>query len=158
MFTMMKFEYQAKLSDILHVEDEKYKNLKIRLPVDDFTYDDGDGVMGMIDSDMNESIKCGQQAAKYIIQNDLIDKTWRVDEEGLLKRIMILCDGFIDNCTVPGSPEYGKCWKSANNSGCCPYGCPTPSPEPLPEKPACSISYNTCNGSAYKVCNSLKRI
>lgn len=152
MFTMMKFEYQAKLSDILHIEDEKYKNLKIRLPVDDFIYDDGDGVMGMIDSDMEESIKCGQQAAKYIIQNDLIDKTWRVDEEGLLKRIMILCDGFIDNCTVPGAPEYGKCWKyRISGCGCGgPYGCP-----PLEEKVKPTIK-NSCNPNYVMKCGNTR--
>ena len=24
-----------------------------------------------------------------------------------------------DNCQNPGAPEYGKCWKKKNNSGCC---------------------------------------
>ena len=24
-----------------------------------------------------------------------------------------------NNCLNPGAPEYGKCWKKKNNSGCC---------------------------------------
>ena len=151
MFTMMKFEYQANLSDILHVEDEKYKNLKIRLPVDDLTYDAGNGVMGMIDSDINESIKCGQQAAKYIIYNNLLDNTWRIDEDGLLRRTMISCDGFIDNCTLPNSPEYGKCWKyRVSGCGCGgPYGCPE-----IEEKVAPAIKNNCSSNYVIKCANT----
>lgn len=151
-FTMMKFEYQAKLSDILHVEDEKYKNLKIRLPVDDFICQDSDGRMDMIGSDINESIECGQQAAKYIIQNDLLDKTWMISDEGLLKRIMIRCDGFVDNCTVPGQPEYGKCWKyRISGCGCGgPYGCP-----PIEEKVKPVIK-NSCNPNYVIKCGNTR--
>lgn len=152
MFTMMKFEYQAKLSDILHVEDEKYKNLKIRLPVDDFICQESDGRMDMIGSDINESIKCGQDAAKYIIQNDLLDKTWMVSDEGLLKRIMIRCDGFVDNCTIPGQPEYGKCWKyRISGCGCGgPYGCP-----PIEEKVKPVIK-NSCNPNYVMKCGNTR--
>lgn len=152
MFTMMKFEYQAKLSDILHVEDEKYKNLKIKLPVDDFICQDGEGRMDMIGSDINESIQCGQQAAKYIIQNDLLDKTWMVSDEGLLKRIMIRCDGFVDNCTIPGQPEYGKCWKyRISGCGCGgPYGCP-----PIEEKVKPVIK-NSCNPNYVMKCGNTR--
>jgi len=152
MFTMMKFEYQAKLSDILHVEDEKYKNLKIKLPVDDLIYQGNDGQMDMIGSDINESIQCGQQAAKYIIQNDLLDKTWMVSEDGLLKRIMIRCDGFVDNCTIPGQPEYGKCWKyRISGCGCGgPYGCP-----PIEEKIKPVIK-NSCNPNYVIKCGNTR--
>ena len=140
-FTMMRFEYQAKLGDILHIEDEKYKNLKIRLPVDDLFFEDNDGKMEMIGSDVGESIKCGQQAAKYIIENDLLDNTWKVSEDGLLKRKIIRCDGFVDNCTIPGQPEYNKCWKyRISGCGCGgPYGCP-----PIEEKVKPVIK-NSCN-------------
>lgn len=144
MFTMMKFEFQANLGDILHVEDEKYKNLKIRLPVDDLMYDDGNGAVGIIDSDIEESIKCGQQAAKYIISNDMLEKTWRVDDEGLLRRTMIRCDGFVNNCTLPNSPEYGKCWKyRISGCGCGgPYGCPEIEEKVVPViKNNCSSNY-----------------
>jgi hypothetical protein len=152
MFTMMKFEYQAKLSDILHVEDEKYKNLKIRLPVDDLIYQGNDGQTNMIGSDINESIECGQQAAKYIIQNDLLDNTWRVAEDGLLRRIMIHCDGFVDNCTIPGQPEYGKCWKyRISGCGCGgPYGCP-----PIEEKIKPVIK-NSCNPNYVIKCGNTR--
>jgi len=152
MFTMMKFEYQAKLSDILHVEDEKYKNLKIKLPVDDLVCDGTDGQMNIIGSDINQSIECGQQAAKYIIQNDLLDKTWTVNEEGLLKRIMIRCDGFVDNCTIPGQPEYNKCWKyRISGCGCGgPYGCP-----PIEEKKQPVIK-NSCNPNYVIKCGNTR--
>jgi hypothetical protein len=45
------------------------------------------GFAGMMSSDMDDSIKCGQEAAKYILKNDLIDKTWKVADDGLLKRV-----------------------------------------------------------------------
>jgi hypothetical protein len=151
-FTMMKFEYQAKINDILHIEDEKYKNLKIRLPVDDLIYQNGDGQTNIIGSDINESIQCGQQAAKYIIQNDLLDKTWMVDENGLLRRMMIRCDGFVDNCTIPGQPEYGKCWKyRISGCGCGgPYGCP-----PIEEKNKPTIK-NSCNQNYVIKCGNTR--
>ena len=41
---------------------------------------------------------------------DLIDQ---FEEE----RVGSGCCG--DNCLNPGAPEYGKCWKKKNNSGCC---------------------------------------
>ncbi len=151
-FTMMRFEYQAKLGDILHIEDEKYKNLKIRLPVDDLVFDDGEGNMTMIGSDVAESIKCGQQAAKYIIENNLIDETWRIDDDGLLKRTIIRCDGFVDNCTIPGQPEYGKCWKyRISGCGCGgPYGCP-----PIEEKVKPVIK-NSCNPNYVIKCGNTR--
>ena len=151
-FTMMKYEYHAKLSDILHVEDEKYQNLKIKLPVDDLVYEGADGQTNMIGYDIQDSIKCGQVAAKYIIQNDLLDKTWTVAEDGLLKRIMIRCDGFVDNCTVPGQPEYNKCWKyRISGCGCGgPYGCP-----PIEEKTNPVIK-NSCNPNYVIKCGNTR--
>jgi len=142
-FTMMRYEHQAKVDDLLEITNEKYKNLKIRLPVDDLV-DDAMGFAGMMSSDMDDSIKCGQEAAKYILKNDLIDNTWRVADDGLLKRIMVRCDGFKDNCLIPGQPEYGKCWKyRISGCGCGgPYGCPEIEKKvETPVKNYCSPNY-----------------
>jgi len=142
-FTMMRYEHQARVDDLLEITNEKYKNLKIRLPVDDLV-DDAMGFSGMMSSDMDDSIKCGQEAAKYILKNDLIDKTWKVADDGLLKRIMVRCDGFKDNCLIPGQPEYGKCWKyRISGCGCGgPYGCPEIEKKvEAPVKNYCSPNY-----------------
>ena len=70
-----------------------------------------------------------------MIEKNLINDTWKVNADNVLERDHIRCDGFINNCTVEGQPEYGKCWKYAT-SGCgCggPYGC-APEPKKV-EKP-----------------------
>ena len=122
------------------------------IPVDDLVYEGSDGQTNMIGYDIQDSIKCGQVAAKYIIQNDLLDKTWTVAEDGLLKRIMIRCDGFVDNCTIPGQPEYNKCWKyRISGCGCGgPYGCP-----PIEEKVK-PIIKNSCNPNYVIKCGNTR--
>lgn len=158
--TMMKYEHHVKVDDILEIKDPKHKELKIKLSVDDLV-DDVMGFAGNLNSDMDESIECGQKAAQYIIGNDLIDKTWRVDDNGLLHRIMIRCDGFVNNCLIPGQPEYGKCWKyRISGCGCGgPYGCPEIKKVDTQVKNYCSPNYiikcaetraNACQGGSIK--------
>jgi len=141
-----------------------FENINVQIPADSFKPKNGVLNILSVNHDEEESEKEVVYFVKYLVNKKEIGnakESWFIDKKtkNLTRRHACFGDfGFINNCTIEDQPEYGKCWKSANNSGCCPYGCPTPSPEPLPEKPACSISYNTCNGSAYKVCNSLKRI
>ena len=141
-----------------------FENINVQTPADSFK--PKNGILNVLSVTNNEEESKNEVVnfVKYLVNKKEIGNTkesWFIDKKtkNLTRRHACFGDfGFINNCTIEDQPEYGKCWKQANNSGCCPYGCPTPSPEPLPEKPACSISYNSCNGSAYKVCNSLKRV
>lgn len=141
-----------------------FENINVQVPSDSFKPKNGILNVLSVNNDEEESKNEVVNFVKYLINKKEIGNTkesWFIDKKtkNLTRRHACFGDfGFINNCTIEDQPEYGKCWKQANNSGCCPYGCPTPSPEPLPEKPACSISYNSCNGSVYKVCNSLKRV
>jgi hypothetical protein len=141
-----------------------FENINVQIPSDSFKPKNGILNVLSVNHDEEESKNEVVNFVKYLVNKKEIGNTkesWFIDKKtkNLTRRHACFGDfGFINNCTIEDQPEYGKCWKQANNSGCCPYGCPTTSPEPLPEKHNCSISYNSCNGSAYKVCNSLKRV
>lgn len=141
-----------------------FENINAQMPADSFKPKNGILNVLSVNHDEEESKNEVVNFVKYLVNKKEIGNTkesWFIDKKtkNLTRRHACCGDfGFINNCTIEDQPEYGKCWKPANNSGCCPYGCPTVSPEPLPEKPACSISYNSCNNSSYKVCNSLKRV
>jgi len=141
-----------------------FENINVQVPADSFKPKNGILNVLSVNHDEEESKNEVVDFVKYLVNKKEIGnvkQSWFIDKKtkNLTRRHACCGDfGFINNCTIEDQPEYGKCWKPANNSGCCPYGCPTVSPEPLPEKPACSISYNSCNNSSYKVCNSLKRV
>jgi hypothetical protein len=141
-----------------------FENINVQVPADSFKPKNSILNVLSVNHDEEESKNEVVDFVKYLVNKKEIGnvkQSWFIDKKtkNLTRRHACCGDfGFINNCTIEDQPEYGKCWKPANNSGCCPYGCPTASPEPLPEKPACSISYNSCNNSAYKVCNSLKRV
>lgn len=141
-----------------------FENINVQFPADSFKPKSGMINVLSVNHNEEESAKEVKDFVKYLVnKKDIgnVKQSWFVDKKtkNLMRRHACCGDfGFINNCTIEGQPEYGKCWKPENNSGCCPYGCPTPSPEPTPAKPVCSVSYNSCNGGVYRVCNSLKRI
>ena len=141
-----------------------FENINVQVPADSFKPKNGMFNVLSVNHDEDESATEVKSFVKYLInKKDIgnVKQSWFVDKKTkILMRRHACCGdfGFINNCTIEGQPEYGKCWKPENNSGCCPYGCPTPAPEPTPAKPVCSVSYNSCNGGVYKVCNSLKRV
>jgi len=59
----------------------------------------------------------------FLKENDLIrpDRAspFEIDKHGNLIRSHFACGcGCLNNASIPGEPEYGKPWKSCNNSGC----------------------------------------
>lgn len=144
----------------------------VQIPADSYKPKNGMLNALSIDSDFDESLNSAKSFVKYLKHKDGIgnkpNQSWEIDPKtkNLVRKFSCCGDlGFINNCTIEGQPEYGKCWKPANNSGCCPYGCPT-TPEPVaPPKVECVIKYNNCNsnsynscgGSSYSVCNCRTR-
>lgn len=166
-----KFNIMSDGNNILFKE-EKFVSLDAKefdMNIDDFnvqiaadTYKPKNNVFNMlsIENNIDESLESAKLFVKYLKNKDSIGKnanqSWEIDSKtnSLTRKFSCYGDlGFINNCTIEGQPEFGKCWKSENNSGCCPYGCQTTKESPTPEKPVCSISYNSCNKSSYISCN-----
>lgn len=141
-----------------------FENINVQAPADSFKSKNGTFNVLSVGHNQEESTNEVKNFVKYLVnKKDIgnVKQSWFIDKKTktLMRRHACCGDfGFINNCTIEGQPEHGKCWKPENNSGCCPYGCPTPAPAPIPAKPVCSVSYNSCNGGVYTVCNSLKRV
>ena len=134
--------------------DKSDKKIKVQLACDSFHCDNKNKLNALATfGDEMSSIEEAKNFVDYLYSKDLIgndDKhNWFVDtkNDSLLTRRKIQCDalGFRNNCTIEGQPEYGKCWKPDNNSGCCPYGCPkVEHVEPTVYK-TCAVRYSSCN-------------
>ena len=158
--TMLK----AEKSNYLFKNDKKIfitsnnndKKIKVQLACDSYHCDDKNKLNALATfSDEMSSIDEARNFVDYLYSKDLLgseDKhNWFIDSENdnMLTRRKIQCDslGFRNNCTIEGQPEYGKCWKPDNNSGCCPYGCPKIEPiEPTVYK-SCAVRYSACNNN-----------
>lgn len=181
--TNKKFNILSDNNNVL-VKEEKFTSLscsEFNLTGNEFnvqiaadSYKPANGVFNALSVSENydDSLNAAKSFVKYLKAKDNIgenpNQSWKIDKDSknLIRKFSCCSDlGFINNCTIEGQPEYGKCWKPENNSGCCPYGCPK-TPEPIaPLKESCSISYNSCNynsynncnGAIYSVCNCRKR-
>jgi hypothetical protein len=131
-------------------------DLKLTLPLDEMVVAQGEEWQPVC-CDAAESCACAKTFVEFIIEKDLYgqgeEQSWYKDENNNLVRKHISCcgdNGFINNCKVPGNPEFGKCWKCKNNTGCCTYGscgCEEP-PKPKVILP-CRTRYNTCSITRY---------
>lgn len=105
-----------------------------------------EGDFSMQSSTHEKAVEEAKVMVEHILTNNLIGGEWDI-KDGVLTRDHIACQGFKPNCLVFGSPEYGKCPKPQNNTGCCTYGsCWRKPPEPVvPPKRFCGARYSTCN-------------
>lgn len=147
------YDHLVKLDDIIHTKKHKcLSGVKVKIPCDDIQFkNESFGFAGEY-SDLNTSIECATEAVNYMIEKGLLGDVWSVNNENILNRNIIKCDGFVNNCTIEGQPEYKKCWKyRISGCGCGgPYGCP-------PEKK--KIQNNVANfcGSNYSIkCSSTR--
>lgn len=108
---------------------------------------------------VDDSLNAAKYFMEYIFGKNVFgDKegdVWSKDQENNLVRNIFQCDCFTNNCKIKGNPEYGKCWKPKNNTGCCTYGScagTTPIPEPKFEN-NCDIRYHTSCGRVSYVSN-----
>ena len=129
-------------------------SLNVTCPCGDIVCLD-DGTIKALNFEQEDALESAKTAVMDIVENDLYgpeeDKMWYKDEDGNLVRKFISCDGsYINNCLVPGNPEFGKCWKCKNNTGCCTYGSCGCEQKPQPKViPTCNLRYNSCGGTRY---------
>lgn len=145
--------------DEMHALSDKFSeimNLNLCVPVDEMLSDE-DGVFTQMCMSANQACECAKQFITYILDNDLYGpnefQPWYKDGEDNLVRKHIRCcgdNGFINNCKVPGNPEFGKCWKCKNNTGCCTYGsCGCEEPPKRQVVLPCRTRYNSCSVRSY---------
>ena len=140
------------------------EKIKVQLACDSFHCDDKNVLNALaIFDNQEESIKQAEFFVDYLFKKGLVGTkekhNWFIDKdnENKLTRSKIQCDslGFRNNCTIEGQPEYGKCWKPDNNSGCCPYGCPKIEPIEETVYKSCATRYSSCNNTTvYSSCNN----
>jgi hypothetical protein len=135
---------------------DEIMQLKVSLPCDEALYND-DGEWMQMCATENEACESAKCCLIDIIENNMYgpeeDKQWYKDDSNSLVRKFISCcgdNGFTNNCLVPGNPEFGKCWKCKNNTGCCTYGSCGCAQKPQPKIiSSCACRYNSCTGTRY---------
>lgn len=150
--------------EIFLTTNHNKEKIKVQLACDSFHCDDKNTLNALaIFDNQEESIKQAEIFVDYLFKKDLVGNkkkhSWFIDKdnENKLTRSKIQCDslGFRNNCTIEGQPEYGKCWKPENNSGCCPYGCPKIEPIEETVYKSCATRYSACNNTTvYSSCNN----
>jgi hypothetical protein len=139
--------------------------LNISLAADELVIAMGNGNQESIGSSLAEAAEAGKYFIHHLVENKLYgdgpDQPFYKDENNNLVRKFFACDCFNNNCKLMGSPEYGKCWKSKNNSGCCAYGscAKDDNVKPDAKKPTgcCNVRYNSSCGSVRSSsCNSVR--
>jgi hypothetical protein len=125
-------------------------SLKLSLPVDEFLKPQGMGFSNLCAS-VDEACDSAKYFINYLVNQDnygdMENQSW-YKKEGFLSRKYFACNCYSNNCLTPGNPEYGKCWKPKNNTGCCTYGSGAnnddkPTPAPVVN---CNKRYNTSCG------------
>jgi hypothetical protein len=115
------------------------------------------------DAEILDQVKLGLD---YIWEQDLVTldgqpkkdhHLYKVDVNGFLLRDGYNSEGYFNNATLPGAPEFGKPWKAANNSGCC-SGCKkTPDPVVPPPKLGCYVQERVCGSRTVRSCQVVRQ-
>lgn len=143
--------------------DNPLFNVKINVPMDDYYEFDATG--NMIDEQLHsrtEVLDAAYNCLQYLHKHDMVGegKTFQI-KHGTLVRNHFACSFGCNkrNCKNPEAPEYGKCRKCDQHSGCgygC--GCDAPAPEPQPKiKTGCFTSVKTGGIVSTRVGSSLSR-
>ena len=138
--------------------------LNVSLAADELVMAMSDGSQESYGSSLVEAIDAAKAFIGHLVENKLYgngaDQPFYKDEKNNLVRKFFACDCFNNNCKLMSSPEYGKCWKPKNNSGCCAYGsCAKDDVAPDVKKPigCCNVRYNSSCGSLHSSsCNSVR--
>ena len=156
-YMVHKYDHVVLLDDIVELDKHKcLSGVKVKIPCDDIIFKDHN--FGFQQSDMLSSVEAATDAINFIIEKEQINTVWKVNDEGMLERNYIKCDGFVDNCTIEGQPEYQKCWKyGVSGCGCGgPYGCP-PQPKKIvtPVQNFCGANYSIrCANTRTSACQT----
>lgn len=126
-------------------------SLKLSLPVDEFFMPQTVGSINICAS-TNEACEAAKYFVSYLVDQDkygnMENQSWHKQDE-FLARKYFACNCYNNNCLTSGNPEYGKCWKPKNNTGCCTYGsCASDDKSTKSQAPvvSCNNRYNTVCG------------
>lgn len=135
-----------------------------------FSFNKAGVLMQHISSNKEEAIQDAVLAYEFMKKHNLIlsseenkDKAWFKVSMKNLQRIRFNCRCQQNNCCIEGSPEYGKCYKQQNNSGCVccgkrydPCKCQEEAP-PAPPKIGCFVKSNKVGNAAISYCSKVSR-
>ncbi len=153
---------------IVGLENNPLYLCKVEVPREEMLIAQSDGMAQMVDgsSDIEilDQVKLGLD---YIWESDLVTMpgqpvkdhhVFKVDESGSLVRLGYNSDdGYFNNATLPGAPEFGKPWKPENNSGCC-SGCKKDEEPPArPVKLGCYINERVCGSRKVRSCQVVRQ-
>lgn len=153
---------------IVGMQDNPLYYCKVEFPCEELLMAQSNGMAAMVDGstedEILEQVKLGLD---YIWESDLVtlngqpakdQHLFGVDVTGsLTRRGYNYDDGYFNNATLPGAPEYGKFWKPENNSGCC-SGCKkTEEPTPRPPKLGCYVSERVCGSRTVRSCQVVRQ-
>lgn len=141
---------------------------KVEVPREEMLFAMSDGTAEKADwSTDDEIVDQVKLGLDYIWESDLVtlpgqtekdNHVFKVDETGLLVRKGYNSDdGYFNNATLPGAPEFGKPWKPENNSGCC-SGCKGKvDPPAKPPKLGCYINERVCGSRTVRSCQVVRQ-
>jgi hypothetical protein len=126
--------------------------LNVEVPNDSYYEFNGSGdCVDVIISSASEQIDHANVCVEFLKANDMIrpDKAtpFEITNEGKLVRSHFACECGFNNSVLPGAPEFGKPWKSDNNSGCCTSCKKCKKTRRRPAKIGCYITYTASNGA-----------
>jgi hypothetical protein len=169
-FLIREKSTQMVLADTMIVgqSDNPLYFCKVDVPHEQLLVAQGFGMAGFVDGAEDEEIldevKLGLD---YIWESDLVTlhgepvkdhHVFKVDESGSLLRTSYNSDdGYFNNATLPGAPEFGKPWKPENNSGCC-SGCKKKVDPPVrPPKLGCYVNERVCGSRTVRSCQVVRQ-
>lgn len=169
-FLIRETHTQMVLADtmIIGQSDNPLYFCKVDVPCEQLLVAQGFGMAGIVDGAEEEEIldqvKLGLD---YIWESDLVTlhgesvkdhHVFKVDGSGSLLRVSYNSDdGYFNNATLPGAPEFGKPWKPENNSGCC-SGCKKKVDPPVrPPKLGCYVNERVCGSRTVRSCQVVRQ-
>ena len=153
-----KYLYEMSVKDlfadsVFPLGNEEYADMKVQLAVDEMYMKSDFFTWQKVSSPFEESKIAAKNLLEYIFENKLIGKDeesmWYKNDNNTLTRRFFQCDCYMNNCKFEGNPEYGKCWKPKNNSGCCTYGSCANLKQETSKKieKTCNVRYSSSCGS-----------
>ena len=166
-----KETFNLKNVSALGVGTSNVDDVNMHIPYQEtYCFDKKGMLLQHISGDKEEAVKDAVLAYEFMKKHNLIlsneenkEKAWFKVSMKNLQRIRFNCRCQQNNCCIEGSPEYGKCYKHQNNSGCSccgkkydPCKCQEEA-TPSPAKLGCYVKSNKISSAAIKYCSKLSR-
>lgn len=121
---LIKNPVSIKLADYAVAPEDPLMNVALEVAADDFhAFGFGGRCMYSMFSNIEDHIESAKNCVDFLKNKNLISENglFKVEENRLVRNYFLCGDGVINNHLDPNAPEFGKGWKSENNSGCGPH-------------------------------------